>query len=616
MQPRLLINSDSLREAVRQIVDNPFSIGSGAANQLQLADSTISDRHCTLHLKEDRYEIVDLESHNGTFVNGIPIHRRFLEDGDTIRIGQSELTFLLRANEDTARARITDDSSALNTTCIDNTANGIDVGRMTRDLVALFRITNAINSFREPALLQRELLHLIFEVVPAEAGAVILFDDLNAEPSSVCTHDRKRGDDQPIHVEREPIRQAIWERSAVSADIPNGPTGPKRILCLPLIAVEKILGVLYLICPDPPPEPHEDHSAFLDPVSRIAAVTLENLLTLDSLRSENRLLKEELRQTRQLIGESRHIKQIEAFISRVAHGNSTVLIRGESGTGKEVVARAIHHSSPHPDRPFVAVNCAAIPETLLESELFGHEKGSFTGALGTRKGKFELAAEGTLFLDEIGELPPPMQAKLLRVLQQREFERVGASQSLPFKARVLAATNKNLEQAIKSNEFRQDLYYRLNVVSITVPPLRDHRDDIPLLALYFATRHAEKSKRPFKGITPEARTLLMRYSWPGNIRELENAIEHAIVLGLTDEILPEDLPASILEEQSSGLTEARYHDALNQTKRDMILKALHETKGNYPEAARLLNIHPKYLHRLARNLNLKSDPKSDPQNQS
>ena len=614
MQPRLLINSDSPREAVRQIVDNPFFIGRDAANQLQLEDPSISDRHCTLHQKKGRYELIDLESHNGTFVNGVPIHRRFLEHGDTIRIGQSELTFLLQANENSAQIHLADDSSAatISTRRIDhNSASpiGVDVGRMTRDLVALFRIATAINSFRDPALLQQELLRLIFEVVPAEAGAVILFEDLNGEPSSVCTHDRKRGINQPVHVERELIHRAIWERSAISAEIPQSPTtGATKTLCIPLIAVEKVLGVLYLVCPGASPEVREDHIPFLDPVSRIAAVTLENLLTLDALRSENRLLKEELQLSRQLIGESRQVKQIEAFIARVARSNSTVLIRGESGTGKEVVARAIHHSSPHPDRPFIAVNCAAIPETLLESELFGHEKGSFTGAIGTRKGKFELAAEGTLFLDEIGELPPPMQAKLLRVLQQREFERVGGAQSLPFKARVLAATNKNLEQAIKSNEFRQDLYYRLNVVSITVPPLRDHREDIPLLALYFATRHAEKSKRPFKGISPQARTLLMNYSWPGNVRELENAIEHAIVLGVTDEILPEDLPASILEEQSSGLKEARYHDALNQTKREMILKALQDTKGNYPEAARLLNIHPKYLHRLARNLNLKSEP--------
>jgi DNA-binding NtrC family response regulator len=202
-----------------------------------------------------------------------------------------------------------------------------------------------------------------------------------------------------------------------------------------------------------------------------------------------------------------------------------------------------------------------------------------------------------------------LQAKLLRVLQQREFERLGGNRLLPFDARVVAATNKNLEQAIKAGEFRQDLYYRLNVVSVALPPLREHREDIPLLALYFANKYAAKCKRGFKGIAAEARSLLMEYSWPGNVRELENAIEHAIVMGLTDEILPEDLPNALLEEQSSGLAAARYHNTLNQTKKQLVLTALDETNGSHVEAARLLGIHPKYLHRLIRNLNLKSDVK-------
>ena len=236
----------------------------------------------------------------------------------------------------------------------------------------------------------------------------------------------------------------------------------------------------------------------------------------------------------------------------MARGDSTVLIRGESGTGKELVARAIHRNSPRADKPFVAINCAAIPEALLESELFGHEKGAFTGAIATKKGKLEVAEGGTVFLDEVGELSPPLQAKLLRVLQQREFERVGGTRSLKFDARVLTATNKDLEQAIKDREFRQDLYYRLNVVSMVVPPLRERPDDIPLLAIYFAAKYAEKCKRALKGISPEARALLMAYSWPGNVRELENAIEHAMVLGLTDEIVPDDLPAALLETQAGG----------------------------------------------------------------
>jgi len=197
----------------------------------------------------------------------------------------------------------------------------------------------------------------------------------------------------------------------------------------------------------------------------------------------------------------------------------------------------------------------------------------------------------------------------LRVLQQREFERLGGIRLLPFNARVLAATNKNLEQAIKAGDFRQDLYYRLNVVSLALPPLREHREDIPLLALYFAEKHAVSCRRGFKGIAAEARSLLMQYSWPGNVRELENAIEHAIVMGLTDEVLPEDLPNAVLEEQSSGLDAARYHSTLTQTKKQLVLTALNETNGSPVDAARILGIHPKYLHRLIRNLNLKFEVK-------
>jgi Nif-specific regulatory protein len=212
-----------------------------------------------------------------------------------------------------------------------------------------------------------------------------------------------------------------------------------------------------------------------------------------------------------------------------------------------------------------------------------------------------------LFLDEIGELAPLLQAKLLRVLQQREFERLGANRCLKFSARVLAATNKDLEQAIKAGEFRQDLYYRLNVVSIIIPPLRERRDDIPLLALYFSSKYASKRKRPFKGISGEARSILMNYSWPGNVRELENAIEHAIVLGVSDEILPDDLPTALLEEQGARMEGSRYHAALNNTKKELVLEALRNSSGSVPQAAKSLGIHPKYLFRLIRNLKLKAD---------
>jgi Nif-specific regulatory protein len=614
MKPRLMAISGPLRGSVQPFVDDCMSLGRDDANQVCLIDRSVSRRHCTIQNAEGGFEITDLDSHNGTFVNGVPVSRKLLQHGDTIRVGTSELVFLVHDTESVSTSHPLNEEpsrSELKTIRVDQQtfvpAFGVEVGRMARDLAALFRIGNIINSIRDLGLLQRELLRLILEVIPADNGAIVLLVSLDEEPASVCTWSRATEDPQPIDIRRELVQRAFWEQSAVFTGPSSDSNDPNNVLCLPLVAVEKTVGVIYLTSQRPAPPFSEEHVHFLSPVSRIAAVTLENILALDSLRSENRRLKEELDPVSKLVGESRQIGQVEEFIARVAQSDSTVLIRGESGTGKELVARAIHHNSARTDKPFIAINCAAIPETLLESELFGHEKGAFTGAAAMRKGKLEAAEEGTIFLDEIGDMVPLLQVKLLRVLQQKEFERLGGARSLPFKARVLAATNKNLEQAIKLGEFRQDLYYRLNVVSITVPPLREHRDDIPLLALYFAAKYAAESKRPFKGISRGARSLLMNYTWPGNVRELENAIEHAIVLGLTEEILPEDLPIAVLEEQSDELAGARYHDVLNQTKKELIVGALREAKGSFPDAAALLGIHPKYLHRLVRNLNLKSE---------
>jgi two-component system response regulator HydG len=612
MKPRLLAISGSLAGTVRELADSEISVGRDEANQLCLIDPTVSRKHCAIRQIDEQFELVDLDSRCGTFVNGMPVRRKLLDHGDTILIGSAEFVFLMHEGEaiPIPKKRASGVSSFADTVRmaapVGLPAFGVEVGRMARDLAALFRISNVINSIRNSQLLQHELLRLIFEVVPADEGAVVLLTDLDEETPATCTWSREMGADTKIEVQRELVHRAFWERTAVLTNATPDLSEMQNVLCLPLVAVERTIGVLYLTSLHPAPPFREDHIHFLDSVSRIAAVTLENILALDTLRSENSRLKQELNPASNLVGESRQIRQMEEFISRVAQSDSTVLIRGESGTGKEVVARSIHQRSSRNELPFVAINCAAIPETLLEAELFGHEKGAYTGAIGMRKGKLEAAGDGTLFLDEIGELAPAMQAKLLRVLQQREFERVGGTQPVPFKARVLAATNKNLEEAIKSGEFRQDLYYRLNVVSVTVPPLREHGEDIPLLALYFASKYAQKNKRAFKGISSEARSLLMGYSWPGNVRELENAIEHAIVLGLTEEILREDLPSGILEEQSAKLEGARYHDVLNHSKKEVIISALQESKGSYPEAARLLGIHPKYLHRLARNLNLKS----------
>jgi transcriptional regulator with GAF, ATPase, and Fis domain len=382
------------------------------------------------------------------------------------------------------------------------------------------------------------------------------------------------------------------------------------VLCVPLVGVERAIGVLYMITENKDTF-QDDHVHFLSSVAGIAAVTLENVLATEALRSENRRLQAELELEDVLIGESKQMRGVLNFISRVARSDSTVLIRGESGTGKELVARAIHRNSTRADKPFVAINCAALPEALIESELFGHEKGAFTGAIAMKKGKLEVAESGTIFLDEIGELAPMLQAKILRALQEHEFERVGGTRPLKLNARVIAATNKNLEDAIKAGEFRQDLYYRLNVVSVVVPPLRERPDDIALLAMYFASRYSEKCNRPLKGISSEARALLVNYSWPGNVRELENAIERAIVLGIGDEIVPEDLPDTLLEVQTAEGSSGTYYDRINDLKKRMIVDAVKQTKGSYTEAAKMLGVHPNYLHRLIRNLDIKSDLKKE-----
>jgi Nif-specific regulatory protein len=598
-----------------RLTGRQFFVGRDSSNQLCLQDRAVSRKHFSISETDAAFHLVDLDSRNGTFVNGIPVRRKLLGHGNTIRVGHCELVFLI-GEDDSPIARMVqfrdespgDHLITTSTNLLPADANlGPDVGRMARDLNALFKVASTINSIRDLEALQQRLLELICEVVPADSAAVVITRQADDDPSSSCTWNRKTGDSPPLQIRREIVQRALWERSATISRPSAQSRNAESVLCVPLTAVESTIGVLYLIAHGAGKRFEEDHVNFLTSVAGIAAVTLENVLALESLRSENRRLQTELDLDGVIVGESDSMRKVQEFIARVAGGDSAILIRGESGTGKELVARAIHHNSPRAGKPFVAINCAAIPEALLESELFGHEKGAFTGAIATKKGKLEVAEGGTVFLDEIGELPPPLQAKLLRVLQQREFERVGSTRSLKFDARVLTATNKDLEKAIEDREFRQDLYYRLNVISMVVPPLRERPDDIPLLAIYFAAKYAEKCKRPLKGISPEARALLMAYSWPGNVRELENAMEHAMVLGLTDEILPHDLPAALLEVQPVERSAVKYYDRINHLKKQLIVDAVAQTKGNYTEAAKLLGLHPNYLHRLIRNLDLKGE---------
>ncbi len=328
----------------------------------------------------------------------------------------------------------------------------------------------------------------------------------------------------------------------------------------------------------------------------------ERAMEIRHLKTENQRLQgevETLYQFDNIIGKSKEMRDIFSTIQHIAEKNSTVLINGESGTGKELVARAIHFNSPRKNKPFVAVNCAAIPETLIETELFGHEKGAFTDAQNRRVGHFELAHQGTLFLDEISELSLLTQAKILRALQEREFVRVGGTKTISIDVRLISATNKNLEEMMARSSFRSDLYYRINVVPLTIPPLRNRKEDILLLAQHFLDKHAGPGN---KRITPEAMDLLVSYEWPGNVRELENIIERVVVLTREDTISPDQLPSSVktgsrVELIKRGVLDGRisFDDAERDFEKDILLEALRKTNYVQTRAAELLGISRRIL---------------------
>jgi Nif-specific regulatory protein len=442
------------------------------------------------------------------------------------------------------------------------------------------------------------------------------------EFSSVQGWERNQGVNRSVQVSRTIVHRVLRERVGIlSNDVLDNEafrgaesliaSQVRWLVCVPLPLFEKVIGVIYVDSSDPGTQLDEDHLQLMTAIARIAAFALDTARRMDWLEGENQRLQRDLSIEHNMIGESPRMREVYRFISRAAPTDSTVLIRGESGTGKELVARALHANSPRSAKPFVAINCAALSESLLESELFGHEKGAFTGAIAQKRGRLEVADGGSVFLDEMGELAPALQAKLLRVLQEHEFERVGGTRPIKINVRLIAATNKNLEEAIRSGMFRQDLYFRLNVVLVTMPPLRERTEDISLLVNYFIAKYSQKCGRRITGISPEARHCLVRYSWPGNVRELENAIERAVVLGSTDLILPEDLPENVLEsEAATAVSITRYHDAVKQKKKEIIIRAVEQAQGNYTEAAKLLGVNPNYLHRLIRNMNLKGELKS------
>jgi two-component system response regulator HydG len=498
------------------------------------------------------------------------------------------------------------------------------IGLMARDLSALIKISTTINAIRGTEELQHKLLDVIFEVVPARRGAILLTEAQSGGESqftSMFGLERDHGPNHTITVSSTVVRRVLKEHAAflISDTSKNDElqtesliaARSRSLLCVPLLMLEQTLGVIYLDTDLPDVHFDKEHLHLVTAIAAIAAVAIENARHIETLESENQRLLADAVLAHNMIGESPLMKRVYQLVSKVAPTESTVLISGESGTGKELAARAIHANSKRANKPFIAVNCAALAESLLESELFGHEKGAFTGALHQRKGRLEIADGGTIFLDEIAELSPALQTKLLRVLQEREFERVGGARPIKVDIRVVAATNRDLNAAISIGIFRRDLYFRLNVVELKMPALRERAEDIPMLANYFAAKYADKCNRKIAGISAAAQRLLIAYDWPGNVRELENAIERAAVLGTTDRILSDDLPEVILEASAPEVMVASgYHEAVRSTKKQVIIDAMKKAKGSYTGAAKTLAIHPNYLHRLVRNLNLRDEVKS------
>ena len=627
---RLEVVSGPLKGKVFPLADPEVSIGREPSNHISLLDSLVSRRHCLIRKDGNSFRLVDLESRNNTFVSGVPVRERVLVAGDQIRVGNSLLlfqggpgdsstaNFSLRLDATPAPGAATvilrkEDALYLQS----SRSEGLPAtARTVRDLNLLLEFSRSLNSLQGLAAVQQKVLDAVLAAVPADRAALLLTEDGVEGFSSITGRDRRLGPNQPIHASQTILNRVLHENVAVLSSNVESEDAYREIeslverrvhsvLAVPLEVRGTVVGALYLEASSPASR-FDDLLQLVTTLGNITALAIENARYVERLDGENRRLNEELKIQHSMVGESKAMREVYEFVSRVAGRDSTVLISGESGTGKELVARAVHMNSARKDKPFVAINCAAITETLLESELFGHERGAFTGAVSQKKGKLEVAEGGTVFLDEIGELALPMQAKLLRVLQEREFERVGGTRSIKLDVRLIAATNRDLKEAARTEAFRSDLYYRLNVVSLHMPSLRERREDIALLAAFFTAQHAEKVKRRVAGISPEARACLMRYDWPGNVRELENAIERAVVLGSTELILAEDLPESILEETAaSGEPVNALAEGIRQAKKELIERAIEQANGNCTEAAKLLGVHANHLFRLIRTLNLK-----------
>lgn len=615
-----------------------FTLGRANTNRIILKDELCSRDHAEVYFAENRWRLRDLKSLNGTRVNGTTLTGDWeLSPADEFEVGKTRFVFVdsldelpslpapsQEAGEVSIKKRL--GQTRFLTPLPDNkptsseaTVDPDNRRSLSRDLSLLYRLALDMGSAGTHEELARIVLDGLLEAVPAEVGAILTLKE--GRDLEVTAH---RHRDPSIHtytrVSEFVTNEVLAGREAILAEdvardryLRNRESlthlGATSLICAPIIFGAKVQGLIHLYCTDPHRALGSEDLDFTVAVAKQLGAATHQMQRQESLSLENQELRDQLRVESELVGGSEAIRHVEEQIGRVAPTNATVLIRGESGVGKELVARAIHFSSSRREGPFICLNCAAITETLLESELFGHEKGAFTGATEKKIGKFEAAHQGTIFLDEIGEMAVSTQAKLLRILEGHPFERVGGSAPIHVDVRVVAATNQPLEKNLQEGKFRRDLFFRLQVVEIRVPPLREHPGDVPILAEHFLKRFVRETARKIRGFTPAALQKMTEYHWPGNVRELRNVIERAVALGKGPQLDVQDIWLSALEiNPSPGEDAAAYEPLpLEEIEKRYILKTLEHTDWNKSQAATILQIERSTLDRKIKGYGLKRE---------
>jgi Nif-specific regulatory protein len=642
-QPRLVcLTGDSKGMTIRlDDADAEVTLGRVRANKIQIHNPHASRRHAKIVRAESgNHILVDLGSHNGTFVNDLPIEEHPLHDGDEIRITDERFVFLCNpegagAPPDTPQSGdSTPEDESLRTITMERIIQPSDstvaaevedgggqapapalTNRLVTQIEALRSLAEMLSSETDQSILLDRTLQTLLDTFRAERGCILLVDRTSRALSVVAT--TKGRTDPPVS--QTIVRKVAAERVSVlcsdaMADerlgLATSVTGFKirSVICTPLVHRGNLLGVVYLDSRSLAGEfKHHDLWLLRIMASQIA-ILVDYFHLMSGMRRRIHAFQEEaVRSAPAIVGESSAFSDALATARRAAASNATILILGESGTGKEVLARSIHRWSPRREEPFVVVNCAALSDQLLQSDLFGHERGAFTGAVRQKLGRLEIANGGTVFLDEVAEMDREMQAKFLRFLQEHEFERLGGTHPIRVDVRILAASNRDIAAEVQAGRFREDLYYRLRVVEVVIPPLRDRRPDIPLLAEAFLREFWEQTGGEVPLISSDAMELLQQHPWKGNIRELRNAIERAVVLRSGRTILAQDLglatPSS--NRRILGRRPAGYREAVREMKGEVIRAALDEAGGRHDRAAAALGLQPAYLSRLMKNLGMR-----------